>query len=91
MNVLRSLLSKSLVILFLGAMAACSSQQEGEEVSVRHMATQEIVGKWEADKTCAELGKVAKLLKEAPVQTEAKTLYLRTKTSTYICVESPPK
>ncbi len=80
-----------LLMLGLVTFAACSTQQNEEEVSVRHMATQEIVGKWEADKKCAALGKVAKLLKVAPAKTEAATLYLRTKTSTYVCVESTPK
>lgn len=70
---------------------ACSVNGDTDGVLVKHSAKHEIVGKWAAETFCAKHGKTPRLLKVSPVAAEISSLYFRTKTSTFTCIEALAK
>ncbi len=68
-------------------LAGCSAVGDEDSVSVSHTAEQEIAGKWAAETHCAKFGKIPKLLRISPEKAGFSTLFFRTKTSVYACVD----
>lgn len=83
--------AQTAIIGSLGLIAACSVNGGDNSVIVKHSAEQEIVGRWAAESHCAKTGKVPKLLKISPAISEPSTLFFRTKTSVYECIEADEK
>ena len=80
-------MNKILIIFSLGLLWGCSVNGSTDSVSIKHAAEQDIVGKWAAETHCAKFGKIPKKLKTSPITTELSSLFFRTKTSVYACVD----
>lgn len=59
-----------------------------QQVSIKHGAQQEVVGKLAAEKHCAKHKRTAKLLKISPAGSDVSSLFFKTRTSVYACVPS---
>ncbi len=79
--------ARLIIISLLAMVSACSVSGDADQVSVRHSSEQRIVGELAAERHCAKFDKLPRLLKISPTVAEASTLYFRTKTSVYECID----
>jgi len=65
----------------------CSVAGDENTVSIGHSAEQDIAGQWAAETHCAKYGKIPRLLRISPTTSSLSSLYFRSKTSVYACVD----